>query len=138
MPASFNSEQYQYSDVSVQIGDRVLVGLRGVKYMSEQEKEPVYGKGNQPLAIQRGNKKYEGEIKILQGELELLIDKAPNKDIIDYRNLTITVAYSNGAGLTTDNLVGVEFKQSPKEMNQNDKFMEVTLPILFLKLKQGV
>ena len=131
----FNTEQFEWSDVTIQLGDRVLTAVQGVSYDTSQDKELIYGKGNQPLAIQRGNKTYKGEITVLQSELHLLINSAPNKDLTDYRNLTITVSYSRDDVVVTDGLVGVEFTEMSKSLKQNDKFMTVTLPIIFTRLQ---
>ena len=66
---AFNSEEFAWSDVTVQVGSRVLTGIQAVSYKVSQEKGFVYGKGNKPLAIQKGNFAYEGTIKVLQSEL---------------------------------------------------------------------
>jgi hypothetical protein len=138
MPAqtSFNSEQYGWSDVTVQVGNRILTGIQSVRYKESQEKGFVYGKGNTPLSIQRGNKTYEGSIKILQSELDKLIAEAPNKSLLDIRNMTISVGYQNAdGGASVDNLIGVEFTDSEKSMEQNKQFMEVELTIMFLNVQ---
>ncbi len=133
---SFNSEQYGWSDITVQAGNRILTGIQSVRYKESQEKGYVYGKGNTPLSIQRGNKTYEGSIKILQSELDKLIADAPNKSILDIRNLTISVGYENAlGGASVDNLIGVEFTDAEKAMEQNKQFMEVELAIMFLSIQ---
>lgn len=138
MKSKFDSEQYTWSDLSVQIGSRVLAGLRGITYSEKQEMEYVYGKGNRPLAVQEGNINYEGEIKILQNELELLIEQAPNGRIQALRDMQITVTYNQGETLVTDILTGVRFTEMAKNLDQGTKFMEVALPIMFLGLKLNV
>lgn len=138
MPAqtSFNSEQYGWSDITIQVGNRILTGVQAVSYDESQEKEFVYGKGDKPLSIQRGNKSYEGLIKILQSELDKMIADAPNKSLLDIRNMTITVGYEKDQGaVTVDNLIGVEFTKTSKAMEQNKKHMEVELPIMFLDVQ---
>lgn len=138
MATQFDSSltQYTWSNVSVLIGGRVLTGIRSVSYKTTQEKELLHAGGDKPLAIQRGNYTYEGSIKLLQNELDNLVNKAPNRDLMAYRNLTVVVSYEDDAGhFTTDTLVGVEFTEVDKMMEQNKKFMEVELPILFLGLK---
>ena len=61
----FNSREYEWADVTLLLGGKDITGVRGVKYTIKQEKETVYGKGNEPIAIQKGNKSYEGEITML-------------------------------------------------------------------------
>lgn len=136
---SFNSEQYAWADVTIQVGSRVLAGVQSIRYKSAQEKGFVYGKGNKPLSIQRGNYSFEGSIKILQNELETLISGAPNKDIAAYRALTVSIGYEREDGESViDNLVGVEFLDAEKAMDQGKQFMEIELPILFLDVQYDV
>lgn len=132
----FNSRQYEYSDITLAIGAKIIVGCRGIKYASKQEKEHVYGKGNEPLHIQRGNISHEGEITVLQSELETL--RAEGQGSILGLRLDGVVAYGNpsqGDVLITDKLIGIEFTEDGKEMKQGDKFMEVTLPFICMRIK---
>lgn len=132
----FNSREYEWSDVSVVLAGRLVTGIRGVSYTSSQEKEALYGKGNKPHSIQRGNKSYSGSIKLLQSELEAL-QLAANGDVLDI-SFNVVVSYGNptqGDVITTDLLVGCEITEVPKALNQNDKFMEIELPLTMLDVK---
>lgn len=132
----FNSRQYEYSDITLSLGGRVITGLRGVKYSSKQEKEAVYGKGNEPLHIQKGNISHEGEITLLQSELETL--RLAGKGSVLGLRLDAVVAYGNpskGDVLIVDKIRGIEFTEDSKEMKQGDKFMEVTLPFICLRIE---
>ncbi|MCD7937090.1 MAG: hypothetical protein LUG98_09550 [Tannerellaceae bacterium] len=132
----FNSRQYEYADITVFIGSRDVTGLRSIKYSSKQEKELLYGKGNMPLSIQKGNKSFEGEIGLLQSELEALTEG--EQSLLDLE-CKIVVTYgnpSNGDTLVIEELIGVQFTEESKEMKQGDKFMEITLPIIFLNKKK--
>ena len=128
-----DSREYEWADVTVVMAGRDVTGIRGVSYTASQEKEALYAKGSKPHGIQRGNKSYEGSVRILQSELEALQDAAGG-DILDV-NLNIVVSYGNptkGDIIRTDLLKGVEFTSVPKALNQNDKFMEIELPIVML------
>lgn len=132
----FDSRQYEFADMNLELGGRTVTGFRGVKYTSKQEKELVYGKGNQPLHIQKGNVSYEGEISMLQSELETL-RQAGGGSVLNLR-LDAVVAYgnpSNGDTLIVDKIRGIEFTEDAKEMKQGDKFMEVTLPFICLRIE---
>lgn len=134
----FNSREYEWSDVSVVAAGRMITGIRGVSYTSSQEKEALYGKGNKPHSIQRGNKTFAGSISLLQSELEAL-ELAAGGDALDI-SFNIIVAYGNpskGDVITTDLLVGCEITEIPKGLNQNDKFMEIELPLVMLDVKRG-
>ncbi len=129
----FNSREYEWADVTVVVAGRDVTGIRGISYTPSQEKELLYAKGDKPHGIQRGNKSYTGSVRVLQSELEALQDAAGG-DILDI-NVNIIVSYGNpskGDIIRTDLLKGVEFTDVPKTLNQNDKFMEIELPILML------
>lgn len=132
----FDTRQYEYADITVSIGGRVITGLRGIKYSSKQEKEHVYGKGNEPMHIQKGNISYEGEVTLLQSELETL--RLAGKGSVLGLRLDAVVAYGNpsqGDVLIVDKIRGIEFTEDGKEMKQGDKFMEVTLPFICLRIE---
>jgi hypothetical protein len=134
----FNSREYEWADVSVVAAGRMITGIRGVSYTSSQEKEALYGKGNKPHSIQRGNKTFSGSIRLLQSELEAL-ELAAGGDALNI-SFNIIVAYGNplkGDVITTDLLVGCEITEIPKGLNQNDKFMEIELPLVMLDVKRG-
>jgi len=134
---AFDSREYEFADLTFVLGGKDITGFRGIKYTKKQEKELVYGKGNEPLKIQKGNKSYEGELSVLQSELETLIANSPNKDILDLQ-LDAVCAYGNpshGDVLITDVLQGIQFTEESKEFKQGDKFGEIKLPFIFLRKK---
>lgn len=133
----FNTREFEWSDVSVIMAGRLVTGIRGVSYTSSQEKEALYGAGGKPHAIQRGNKSYSGTIKLLQSELEAL-EKAAGGDILD-ASFNIVVAYGNplkGDVPKVDLLKRCEVTEVPKGLNQNDKFMEIELPLVILDIQK--
>lgn len=134
----FNSREYEFADMTVMVGGKDTVGLRGLKYSAKQEKEVLYGKGNEPIAIQKGNKSYEGELTILPSELETL--RLNGDGTILGLQVDIVVVYGNplqGDVMVTDVLQGVQFTEEPKGYKQGDKFAEITLPFIFLRLKKA-
>lgn len=134
----FNSREYEWADITLMLGGKDITGVRGVKYSSKQEKETVYGKGNEPVAIQKGNKSYEGEFVILQSELETLRLQGGGS-ILDLQ-LDAVVCYGNpatGDVLITDIIQGIQFTEEPKDAKQGDKFTEHSLPFIALRIKKG-
>lgn len=132
----FNSREYEWADLTFLLGGKDLTGFRGIKYSVKQEKEVVYGKGNMPIAIQKGNKSIEGEITILQSELETMRLQSGTKSILDLQ-LDAVACYGNPANgdvLVTDVIQGIQFTEEPKELKQGDKFMEITLPFIALRV----
>jgi len=131
----FDTREYEWSDVSILIGTRVLVGARGVKYNTTQAKTAIYGKGNEPYAIQKGNKSHAGELTVNMSELLALQEESPTKSILDLQ-INITVCYGNplkGDIMHTDKLLGVQFTDEPQEIKQGDDHSEHTLPFIFLR-----
>lgn len=129
----FNSREYEWSDITVVLAGRVITGIRGVKYNTKREKELVYGKGNKPQGTQRGNYDHSGEITLLQSEYEAL-RRAAGGDILDITT-DIIVAYGNpshGDAMTTDVLQRVDFTEDNTEWKQGDKFLEKTIPFIFV------
>ena len=133
---AFDSRQYEFADLTLELGGRDVTGFRGIKYQTKQEKEVVYGKGNQPQSIQKGNISHEGEITLLQSELETL--RLLGKGSVLGLSLDATVCYGNPANgdvLVIDKIRGLQFTDDGKEMKQGDKFMEVKLPFICLRIE---
>ncbi len=136
---TFNSREYDWSDLSLVLAGRLLTGVRAVKYTVKQEKEVLYAKGRHGHSIQRGNVSVEGEITLLQSEVEALI-VAGKGNILDL-NLNAICSYGNpakGEPLITDVIEALEFTELSKELKQGDKNMEVTLPFIALRLRNAV
>lgn len=137
----YNSKEYEFADIRVIIFGAQLSGLRGITFKKSQEKEHVYGAGNQPKSIQRGNKKYEGTLTVLKSDFDRMNVAARAsgyEDITDvpFTQLAMTVVFDNpGIGLTTHNLIGVEFTDMEDGMKQGDMSKEVELPFIFLRLQ---
>lgn len=133
---TFSSKQYAWADVTLVVGGRILQGATEVEYTEKQDKEPLYGRGNKPHGIVRGNKSYEGKISVWQSELEAMIHTTPNKSVLDL-TFDVVVAYVplDGGPMVTDVLVGCEITETKKAMKQGDKNMIVELPMVFLDIK---
>lgn len=139
-----NGRQYEWADISLILGGRLVTGARGINYKESQEKELIYGKGNRPMSIQKGNKKYEGSVTLLQSEVETLKELGRSivgrASILDL-NLNAVVCYgdpSKGDVMLTDQLFNIQFTEVEKSMKQGDKNMEVTLPFICTDIKYGV
>ena len=136
----FDSREYEWADITLLIGNRILVGFVGVKYSTKQDKNPIYGKGNEPYAIQKGNKSHEGELTLNMSELLALQAESKSGSILDLQ-VDITVCYGNptqGDIMHVDKLLGVQFTEEPQEMKQGDDHSEHSLPFIFLRKKSGV
>ena len=132
----FNSREYQWSDITIAVGGRIIDGARAIEYKDSKEKEALYGKGDQPVSIQHGNVSHEGTLTVTRSEYQSLRD-AGNGTILDMQ-LDITVCYGDPAKgdlMKIDKLIGVEFTEEPDSFSQGDKFSEHALPFIFLRKK---
>jgi hypothetical protein len=140
-----DSREFEFADIKVSLLGVELSGLRGITYKKTQEKEPVYGAGNQPKSIQRGNKKYEGTLMLLKSDFDILcraavaggyedITDVPSKDI----NITCVYQQSESTSIiSTDTCMFCEFTECEDGMKQGDKFKEISLSFIFLRLKKA-
>ncbi|MDY0102826.1 MAG: hypothetical protein RBS07_07780 [Lentimicrobium sp.] len=139
---NFNTAEYAWKDIEVVMLGRPIVRLLEVKYKVTKETKEIYGRGQNPLGIQEGNKKYEGEIKIGQSELEALINKAqqvvPGSDPTDLPQFNVAISFEKLGVLRTDVLVGVKLQEFEKAMKQGDSDMEVSLPFKCLAIDYNV
>lgn len=136
---AFNSRQYEWADLSLILGGKDVTGVRGIKYSEKMEREAIYAKGRDAHSIQSGNSAVEGEVTMLQSEYEALV-KAGGGSIMSL-SLDALVAYGNPLNLDaiiTDRLLGIRFTESAKEFKQGDKFMELSLPFVALRVQNQV
>ncbi len=124
--------------MTVVVAGAPLTKIRGIRYKASKEKQLLHAAGDEPVSIQSGNRSYEGHIRVLKGALDDLnraAQAAGGDDILDMQ-FDIVVAYkARGARmLQTDTLVGVEVKDFEVGWDQGAKNMDITLPIVFLKL----
>jgi hypothetical protein len=140
----FDTREFEFSDTKVQLLGRELTGLRGLKYKKSQEKEPVHGSGNEPKAIQRGKKSYDGTLSVLKSDFDALnaaAVAAGYEDIVDVPGhlIDITCVYQKdgSSALSTDKIINVEFTEWEDGMENADKFKEVSLPFLALKVRKS-
>lgn len=134
----FDSREYEWNDLTLVLGGKLITGIQGIEYSAKQEKKLVYGKGNMPQKVQKGNVSYEGELTLMQSELETLCLSAKDGSVLSLQ-VDAVVAYGNpteGDVLITDMLQGVQFTEESKELKQGDASMEIKLPFVFLRKKK--
>lgn len=128
----FNSRDYEWADASLILAGADVIGLRGLKYKSKIDREPLYAKGREPHSIQSGNVSYEGEVTVTLSEYL----KMP-PDLLKLKALTAVVSFGNpseGMPMATKTITGIYFTESGPEAKQGDKVMEVTLPFIAMKI----
>jgi hypothetical protein len=140
MAEYFNSSEYAWSDLQVVLNGQVITGIRGIKHSTEQDLEEVYGAGVEPLALQQGNKKYEGEITLLKMEaddLETAILTAGYSSVLAATGLSIVVHFENDEGYVNTKVISqLKLSKWEESMKQNDKFMELAIPFKALSIQK--
>lgn len=140
----FNSREFEYADTKVSVLASELSGLRGLTYKISQEKEFVYGQGNTPKSIQRGNKKGEGVLTVLKSDYDLMhlaavaagynnLLEVPGKLI----NISCVYQKDDASSIATDILLTCEFTEIEDGMKQGDKMKEISLPFMFISHKKA-
>jgi hypothetical protein len=139
--SSFNSADFAWASLTVVLAGRPLVGIRGIQYKVSQEKELLHAAGNEPLGIQHGNKMYEGSIKLLKTEYDRLraTVAAQGLDMLSFTgDILVTYLRAGAQVASNDRIKSFEFKELDKALEQNAKYMEMTLPIIFLGVEENV
>lgn len=132
-----DTREYAWSDITALVGGKPLVGVTSVQYSAKQKKEAIYGKGNRPIAIQPGNIEYSGTIEVTQSEYYAM-RKAGGGSILNL-NVDIQVAYGNPPmPVRSDMLIGCQFTEENMGMSQNDPNMKVSIPFVFLNMRQAL
>ena len=134
----FNTEELQWKEIVFMLGGANVGKARGFSYSVETDDEALYAAGDEPISIQSGNRKYEGNIKVLKGvvdDLNAAAVAAGGRDITDVKfDVVMTYLPNIGRAMMIDTLVGVKINKLTKAMEQNAKQMDVELPFKFLRL----
>lgn len=128
---------YSWSEHKVFMGGRFVTGIRGFKYKSTRKVENIYAEGDEVADVGYGNREYSCEMKLLQNELEAII-QAGGGDPFSLKPFTVVHSYipTHGvAQVVTDIIEGVEFTDVEKAMDQGATFMEITCPMNCRKIK---
>ncbi|MDR2147723.1 MAG: hypothetical protein LBE91_14815 [Tannerella sp.] len=136
-----NGREYEWADISLIVGGVPIIGFRAVSYKRAREKEAMFAKGRKAHSIQSGNETVEGSLTFTQSQLEAL-EAATGGNLLTAK-VDVVVSYGAelnaesvaSSAISTDIIIGVDFTEYEKGMQQNDKFMEIELPFLALDIK---
>lgn len=139
---TFKTQDCAWSNIKLTLLGRTLTGLRGFETKKSIEKEHVYASGDEPVDIQSGNKKYEGSLKLLKYEVDLLNEAALNAGFADITEvphtlITSTIEFKKEllGTIRTIAIIGIAFTELPSNMEQNAKMNEVTLPFIAMRIQ---
>ena len=137
-----NGHEYAWEDLEIVIEgkNKPMVGAVEINYTKKKEHTNIYAKGADPVKAGRGKNEYDGNIVVLQSELDAWNKSlGPGKDITDLKGFGITVAFApEGGEETTDQLVYCRAGEVKKGMKTGDGNMTVDIPLTIGKIKYNV
>jgi hypothetical protein len=126
-------EVYGWSSVRCVILGKSVVTISNIEYNTTQEMESVYGVGEHKIGIGLGNKEHEGSITLKLEEVLELIAISPSKyghlQDIPFFDVIVSFQPKEGGGVVTHILENCKFKETNISVAQNDKEVEVELPL---------
>jgi hypothetical protein len=132
---------FSWEEYRLFMGGRFVTGVRGFKYKTSRTVEDIYAEGNEPVDVGFGNKTYEGEIKVLQSELNAIV-LAGGGDIYALPPFTIVHSFVPKGGRigkpVTVTMKDCYFKECEEAMEQGATFMEITLPVRVGKIIKDI
>ncbi|MPL54909.1 hypothetical protein SDC9_00375 [bioreactor metagenome] len=130
-----NGREYEWADLTVIAGGSDMIEMRGISWKRKIEREHIHAKGRDPYAIQSGNITPDGELTLLKSGYDKLA-KAGGGSVLGL-NIDLMLSYGNpseGNAMTTKRITNVRFTEEGEDWKQGDKFTEVKLPFLALKI----
>ncbi len=129
----FKNMAYSWNEYRLYMGGRFVTGVRGFKSKRGRAVEDIYAEGDEPVDVGFGNKSYEGEIKLLQSELNA-IELAGGGDLFNIPAFTIVHSFvpKNKGRIGKPTVITFKdcyFKDVEEAMEQGATFMEITLPV---------
>lgn len=126
-----NGTTYAWADIKLNLLGRTVEGIVAIKYGVKQKKENLYGRGNEPVNVGRGNKEYEASITLDMQEVQAIRGLIPNGGLPGVKPFPIVVVYESETGLAvTHVLLGCEFMEDMVDTKQGDTRIQITLPLL--------
>jgi hypothetical protein len=137
-----NKNEYAWEDINIVIKNKVVEGIQGIEYTTQKEHFDIMGRGEDPVALGKGQKGYSGQMTLLQSEVEALQKLMPaGKDITNMAPFTITVGYTPddaAAQATFDQLTSVRITEIKKAYKNTDGFMVCDIPLKIGKINYNI
>lgn len=130
--AGFNTRNYAWAACEIRLNGRILLAVQGVAWNTKQAKDYIYGKGDKPLKVQRGNKSTDGTLTVTQDELEAILDECPNGQITDLEDADLQIAFSDKGAIVRYSIIGVSFTEEPHDHKNGDPVAISQIPFIAL------
>ena len=133
-----NGQTYDWESITTTISGLILDGIQEITYKDEKDKEPIYGRGNVPIAYGSGKYKASGKLSLLKTEYNKIKNIAlPFGGLYKLPPFPITVSYKNeDQPMTTDILPDCSITSIDRKGKQGDK--ELIVDVEFIILSQIV
>lgn len=131
-----NGTRQGWGDIEVMLLGRQVTGITEISVSTEQEKGNEMGQGREPVHRSRGNKKYEGSIKMYKYEVDAILALLKEgQDLTDVAPFTLVVMYTPiGDDILKKLIVPMcEFTSMKHASKAGDKNLEVDLPMVIGK-----
>jgi len=126
-----NGVAYGWGNVQVMLFGNPLTSITKIEYNHKQEKQNIYGAGNEPVARGYGRVEYSGSIELKTDEWKQIIAASPASNPLNIAPFTIKVVMGGTNVLpTVDTLLMVEFMENPLESNEGDTSLTVKVPLI--------
>lgn len=119
-----------------------ITGVMGLKYTETNNKEAVYGIGNQPIGFSISNYEYDGEITLLLSEVQALQlvavaqgDSAGSITSILPFEIFIIIDKIGSTSIQKNILNNCVFQSNGIELSQGEGVITVTIPIMFSSIQ---
>lgn len=115
-----NGVAYSWSQITINILGRPVVGVTSISYTDTQEMENNYGAGNRPISRGYGRITTEASITLDMTEIEALQEISPNGRIQEIPEFDVIVSYvPNGQSRTvTHTLRNCRFMSNGREVEE--------------------
>lgn len=126
-----NGTEYGWSSISFNIGSVPVVGIRAIKYEEEQEKENIYGAGQNPVSRGYGKVKSTASITLLASTVMALKGSAPKGQLHRIAPFTVVVSYQPLDGkIQTHHLKNCEFTKTSFDWKEGDTHKEIEFELI--------
>ena len=144
MNTNIRSGECAWHQSEVKMLGRVITGLRGWELKKTVGKEHLYAAGQYPVDITEGNVAYDGNIKILGYEADILNQAAQAAGFdgitgVPHELIVMTIRFKKSlvdrpTFITTR---GMAFTEDGDGMEQGAKNREITLPFLAMDITKA-
>lgn len=138
---NIRSSECAWANFELKMLGHTIRGLRAISFSRNIEKEHVFGAGQSPLDINAGNITPEGSITVLGFEYDNLTRAAnlagyPSICEVPHEAIVITAVFQKRRidPIKRITITGVSFTEDTQSLDQNAKYMEVSLPFLAMEI----